>query len=134
RSSRPCRHARQSRNRKKNPSPSGSPTSESMWWWNECATGTVAHDRCLSPWSHGGVGSIFSSTPNSSPQTSSTIFPPEWSVLLKLLRFASFGQRQHGFDVHFDGSFYHQPGNGRQLIAVRLLADEKSARSARCGF
>jgi len=35
-------------------------------------------------------------------------------------------QRQHGFDVHFDGSFYDQAGNRGQLLAVRLLADEKS--------
>ena len=47
----------------------------------------------------------------------------------QLLRFAGFLQGQHGFDVHFDCSFYHQAGNRCQLIAVRLLADEKSARS-----
>ena len=52
----------------------------------------------------------------------------------QLLRFAGFRQRQHGFDVHFDCSFYDQAGNGRQLIAVRLLADEKSAGSMRGGF
>ena len=34
-------------------------------------------------------------------------------------------------DVHFDCSFYNQVGNGRELIAVRLLADEKSAGSVR---
>ena len=43
-------------------------------------------------------------------------------------------QRQHGFDVHFDCSFYDQAGNGRQLIAVRLLADEKSVGFARGGI
>jgi len=35
-----------------------------------------------------------------------------------------FRQRQHGFDVHFDCSFYDQAGNSCQLIAVRLLAEE----------
>ena len=30
-----------------------------------------------------------------------------------------FRQRQHGFDVHFDCSFYDQVGNGRQLMAQR---------------
>ena len=44
----------------------------------------------------------------------------------QLLRFAGFRQRQHGFDVHFDCSFYDQAGNGRQLIAIRFLADKKS--------
>ena len=52
----------------------------------------------------------------------------------QLLRFAGFRQRQHGFDVHFDCSFYDEVSNGRQLIAVRLLADEKSAGSVRGGF
>ena len=52
----------------------------------------------------------------------------------QLLRFPGFRQRQHGFDVHFDCSFYDQAGNGRQLIAVRLLADEKSVGSARGGI
>ena len=41
----------------------------------------------------------------------------------QLLRFAGFRQRQHGFDVHFDCSFYDQAGNGRQLIAVRLRSE-----------
>jgi len=44
----------------------------------------------------------------------------------QLLRFAGFRQQQHGFDVHFDCSFYDQAGNDRKLSAVRLLADEKS--------
>ena len=52
----------------------------------------------------------------------------------QLLRFPGFRQRQHGFDVHFDFSLYDQVGNRRQLIAVRLLADEKSAGSVRGGF
>lgn len=52
----------------------------------------------------------------------------------QFLRFAGFRQRQHDFDVHFDCSFYNQAGNDRQLIAIRLLADEKSAGSARGGL
>ena len=41
----------------------------------------------------------------------------------QLLRFAGFLQGQHGFDVHFDCSFYDQAGNGRQLIAVWLRSE-----------
>jgi hypothetical protein len=44
----------------------------------------------------------------------------------QLLRFAGFRQWQHRFDVHFDFSIYDQAGNRGQLLAVRLLADEKS--------
>ena len=50
----------------------------------------------------------------------------------QLLRFAGFRQRQHGFDVHFDGSSYDQVGNGRQLIAVRLLAAGDPLDALKC--
>ena len=50
----------------------------------------------------------------------------------QLLRFAGFRQRQHGFDVHFDCSFYDQVGNGRQLIAARLLAAGGPLEALKC--
>jgi hypothetical protein len=47
---------------------------------------------------------------------------------------AASAQRQHGFDVNFDFSFDDQISNCRQLLGVRLLANEESADSGGGGF
>src|SRR5882757_2279112 len=72
--------------------------------------------------------------PNSSRQYLEHDLSAGVAGFAQLLRFGGLLQWQQRFDVHFDYSFYDQVGNGDQLLAVRFLADEKSAGSVRGGF